>query len=148
VTKRPKPTVHGRDHEHGGADPTLIHWEDVGDEGGGTGSGIQFDVINTGDWIEIDTTDVNPDTDTGIQLYSTAQMQLFSDDEIVVAANEIGIRSSGAGVSIDASHSGDNLTLTVDQSNGAYLLIHGLPTSDPATTDAIWNDGGVLKISS
>jgi hypothetical protein len=35
MTKRPKPTVHGRDHEHGGADVTLIHWEDVGGEGGG-----------------------------------------------------------------------------------------------------------------
>jgi hypothetical protein len=38
MTKRPKPMMHGRDHEHGGADPTLIHWEDVGTDGTGGGA--------------------------------------------------------------------------------------------------------------
>jgi hypothetical protein len=38
MTKRPRPTVHGRDHEHGGADVTLIHYEDVGGDGDGGGS--------------------------------------------------------------------------------------------------------------
>jgi hypothetical protein len=37
--KHPKPIIHGRDHEHGGADPTHIVYEDVGTSGGGGGSG-------------------------------------------------------------------------------------------------------------
>lgn len=41
MATRNKPRVHARDHEHGGADPSLIHYEDVGDEGGGTPSGLQ-----------------------------------------------------------------------------------------------------------
>jgi hypothetical protein len=39
MPNRPRPRVHARDHEHGGADPTLIHWEDVGDGGDGGGDG-------------------------------------------------------------------------------------------------------------
>jgi len=38
VTKHPKPILHRRDHEHGGADPVRILWEDVGGSGGGGGS--------------------------------------------------------------------------------------------------------------
>jgi hypothetical protein len=33
----PKPIIHSRDHEHGGADPVRILWES--DDGGGTGGG-------------------------------------------------------------------------------------------------------------
>jgi hypothetical protein len=47
MTKRPKPTVHGRDHEHGGADVTLIHYEDVGADGGGGGLPPQGSYILT-----------------------------------------------------------------------------------------------------
>jgi hypothetical protein len=32
--------VHGRDHEHGGADPHRIHYESVGTSGGGGGQGV------------------------------------------------------------------------------------------------------------
>lgn len=39
MSKTAKPKVHARDHEHGGADPTRIHYEDVPGEGGG-GTGI------------------------------------------------------------------------------------------------------------
>lgn len=29
MAHKPKPHVHGRDHEHGGADPTWTHWQDT-----------------------------------------------------------------------------------------------------------------------
>jgi hypothetical protein len=145
MTRTAKPVVHRRDHEHGGADPVRITWEQTGETGGGTG--IQFDVINTGDWIEIDTTSVNPDNSVGQLYYATGQMQLFSDDEITIAGNEVLISSSGAGITIDASHVGDNLNLRVNHSNGSYLILTGLPTSDPGTPGAIWNNSGVLSIS-
>jgi hypothetical protein len=34
----PRPIIHHRDHEHGGADPVRIQWEQTGETGGGTGS--------------------------------------------------------------------------------------------------------------
>jgi hypothetical protein len=34
----PRPIIHHRDHEHGGADPVRIQWEQTGESGGGTGS--------------------------------------------------------------------------------------------------------------
>jgi hypothetical protein len=36
VSKTPKPILHRRDHEHGGADPVRIQWEQTGDAGGGS----------------------------------------------------------------------------------------------------------------
>lgn len=41
MSKTPKPIIHSRDHEHGGADPVRIHYESVGTGGGGTGSSGQ-----------------------------------------------------------------------------------------------------------
>ncbi|MEO0662249.1 MAG: hypothetical protein AAFZ87_11975, partial [Planctomycetota bacterium] len=38
----------------------------------------------------------------------------------------------------------DLRALTVD---GGNILLPGLPKSDPATPDALWNDGGTLKVS-
>lgn len=35
MPRRPKPQTHGRDHEHGGADPQRIHYDDVGGAGAG-----------------------------------------------------------------------------------------------------------------
>lgn len=38
--------THGRDHEHEGADPTRIYWEDVGVEGGGGEAGaVDYGVL-------------------------------------------------------------------------------------------------------
>ena len=37
MTTRPKPHVHARDHEHGGADTIRIHYESVGDPAGDAG---------------------------------------------------------------------------------------------------------------
>jgi hypothetical protein len=38
VSRTPKPILHRRDHEHGGADTVGIHYESVGSGGGGGGS--------------------------------------------------------------------------------------------------------------
>ena len=40
MAHRAKPHVHGRDHEHGGADTTLIHYDTVGGAGAGGAQGI------------------------------------------------------------------------------------------------------------
>jgi hypothetical protein len=53
--------VHARDHEHGGADPTRIHYEDVG-SGGAGGTGIQFDTDNEGGWLYVQ---ANDETEAG-----------------------------------------------------------------------------------
>jgi hypothetical protein len=42
VTKIPRPILHGRDHEHGGADPVGIVWENVS----GTVAGVNDAVID------------------------------------------------------------------------------------------------------
>ena len=56
--KQQKPIIHGRDHEHGGADPIRVHWEDVGTSGGGAGGGIRFDTYpQAGGWLYLETTD-------------------------------------------------------------------------------------------
>jgi hypothetical protein len=34
----PRPIIHHRDHEHGGADPVRIQWEQTGESGGGSGA--------------------------------------------------------------------------------------------------------------
>jgi len=38
VTRKPKPMMHGRDHEHNSPDPIRIHYESVGTPGGGGAS--------------------------------------------------------------------------------------------------------------
>lgn len=47
MPKRDKPIVHARDHEHGGADPQRIHYEDVGS--GGTGGTLTYIVASQED---------------------------------------------------------------------------------------------------
>jgi len=140
MARRPKPHVHGRDHEHGGADTTLIHYEDVGTSGPGTG-GIQFDSYpQDGQWLYLETD--GPDTTPsgfGVEVYD----------------------ASGNGVDL-ASHSGGQITLqTVGggaillQASGDLVLIAtgnvlmpALPTSDPGTPNALWVDSsGFLKRS-
>lgn len=40
MTKPTRPILHARDHEHGGADVVGIQWEMAGEDGGGTGDGV------------------------------------------------------------------------------------------------------------
>ena len=136
-----KPVLHAHDHQHGGADPVRITWESTGEAG--TGGGIQFDVINTGDWIEIDTTSDNAGNDVGMLFYATKQLQLFSDEQLELAGYEILISSHAGGITLDGA--GGNITVTTAGS-GLIFLQH-LPTSDPLTPGALWNNSGVLSIS-
>jgi hypothetical protein len=45
-------TMHGRDHEHGAADPTLIHWADT-DTGGGASGGSAAWALYTGGGVTV-----------------------------------------------------------------------------------------------
>ena len=44
--KTPKPVIHHRDHEHGGADVVLIEWDDCEDEPTGGGTGVNNATIS------------------------------------------------------------------------------------------------------
>jgi hypothetical protein len=51
-----------------------------------------------------------------------------------------------AGSDIRLQTSGGNVTLEC-ASSGKNIILNNLPTSDPAVANAVWNDGGTLKIS-
>jgi hypothetical protein len=66
MPQRAKPHVHGRDHEHGGADPTRIHYETVGGDGGTTATGIFFDTDpQAGDFLVVTATGEGSAWDAG-----------------------------------------------------------------------------------
>lgn len=37
--------------------------------------------------------------------------------------------------------------ITQNVSTGALVLLHALPTSDPAVANALWNDLGIVRVS-
>jgi len=45
---------------------------------------------------------------------------------------------------VQAFGTGKDIQLTFDATN---LIITGVPTSDPASAGALWNDSGTLKLS-
>ena len=154
MPKRAKPHVHGRDHEHGGADTTMIHYEDVGDPGGGGGGGgIQFDTANVGGWLAVETTDTSDGLPTGDGIRLDADL---GDITINAAADDVNL-VSGDDIELSVGHDFNlladrdaNITaqrdVTISTVAGLILLL-GLPTSDPAVAHALWNDAGVVRIS-
>src|SRR5262245_52618084 len=52
-----RPILHGRDHEWGGSDPAGITIEDVGSGAIGGGGGIDFELLNSGNWLFVETLD-------------------------------------------------------------------------------------------
>ena len=152
MTKHARPTQHGRDHEHGGADPHRIHYEDVGDSGGGgdtlavlfdtypqDGTFLQFDTDGGGIYINNkDTGDNNPFTlqqqdDGGIQILNTG-------------AGELNIEASSLSTIFIQQTGGGDIRMETEGAGQIRLL--SLPTSDPGVSGAVWVDtGGVLKIS-
>jgi hypothetical protein len=156
MTIRPQPHVHGRDHEHGGADPTRIHWEDVG--GAGTGGGLQFDVVNTGGWLSIETTGTSDGLPTGDGIAVVADagdltLNAQAQDVTVIAGRDVKefpardyVVSAGRDVTIGADR---DLVFRADTDNDTVglIILSGLPTTNPGVAGAIWNDAGTLKIS-
>jgi hypothetical protein len=154
MPKRAKPHVHGRDHEHGGADPTKVHYDDVGDSGAGGGSGIQYETVNTGGWLDVETTGHSPSTTTGMLFYATEDIEILADGETFISgggtSEAVHITTSGVAagnIGIDATHGSTSLVIVVAAGTGHYLILNGLPTTDPGVSGAVWNDGGTLKIS-
>jgi hypothetical protein len=155
----PKPIIHGRDHAPGGADPIPF-----------TPGGIQFDTYpQDGQWLYIETagTDTSP-SGFGVEIYDPSgngiNLGASGGGDIELRATGGGatrIRSTdqvdvhdenttpgGGGVDIQSLRS-DVTIRTGHYFTGlvGYLILTGLPTSDPGVTGAVWNDSGTLKIS-
>jgi hypothetical protein len=55
-------------------------------------------------------------------------------------------KGSGGGTARDMELQTDGTTRITIRANGA-IIFAGLPTTNPAVTGQLWNDGGTLKIS-
>jgi hypothetical protein len=134
--------------------------------GGGGGGGIQFDTtpqagtflqITTSTYMELDT-----EGSQGLSLSAlgSGDVSLFTADGSVNIDGKRGIVMTGRGndgIILQTSGDGDLLLdahggtgwiqLRAQSSSGRYIVLVGLPTSDPGVGGALWNDGGTLKIS-
>ena len=147
--------MHGRDHEHGAADPIHIAWEDVGGGGGG-GSGIQFEASpQAGGWLYVETTDrtagAGAPNGWGLELYDTSHFMKignYADTriEIINYGVEIfaGDYTGNDGImvfhSIDAY--GDN---TIDMGAGAGRI--ELTSRGPDGITLNTNDTGPIHLN-
>lgn len=173
----------------------------------GGGGGIQFDVDNVGDWLDIETTSVEPGPNNGITLKSSGDGNAFEIDtqggftlkdlnawgiilesltgpagapDILVladrdevidagrdidmqagsflnmtaldtadlgAANKLELTSNGAG-GINMQVNDASAQLFIQGSPGALIVLDSsiLPTVAPATSGALWNNGGVINV--
>jgi hypothetical protein len=144
VSKTPKPIIHNRDHEHGGADTVRIVYESVGGAGGG-GLAVLFDTFpQDADYLAFD-------TQSGIAMAnhddSPVSLQQLGNEALHIenaGSGQLNLESSGTGgIILECTSTGD-LIIRV---TGGLLVFQGVPTSDPGVSGAIWNNGGVLNIS-
>lgn len=144
----PRPVLHSRDHEHGGADTVRIVWESTGT--GSTGNAVLFDVYpQDGGYLAFDTDGggifIN-NTDTG----DNNPVAIRNQDDGGILLNDEG---DGVGINIQSAHSGPIIIQQTGsgdiliQIGGGNLMLQGIPTSDPGVSGALWNDSGTLKIS-
>jgi hypothetical protein len=148
----PRPILHGRDHEWGGADPARIAWESVG--GAGSGGALLFNINNVGGWLsveatgdsgagrgmllEADTGDIQISADTTkVEILSGTDITLFPGRDLIVSANR------------DVTVGGDrDVTIAANGGGlGGNIILTNLPTTDPGITGALWNSAGTLRIS-
>ena len=142
MARKAKPHVHGRDHEHGGADTTLIHYEDVGDSGGG-GGGIQFDSYpQAGQWLYVETDGAaTSPSGYGVEVYDTSGNGI---DLACDAGGTILLQTSGGGSII--LQSTEDIRLIAGGT--ANILLPSLPVTDPGSPGALWVDSsGFLRVS-
>jgi hypothetical protein len=155
----PKPVIHGRDHAPGGADPI---------PGLGGGGGIQFDTDNQGGFLYVQTNDIDTagsgvglclfdDSGGGIQVQASGGGSVEvrttgGGDTIIRSTGTVRVQdeNTGAGAGVLISSLRSHVTIATGQQlsgTAGYLILDGLPTSDPGVPGAVWNDGGTLKVS-
>jgi hypothetical protein len=159
--------MHGRDHEHGGADPLTVVYEDVGDSGGGGGGdGIKFDTHpQSGEWLAFETTgEGGPTGVNGIDIKALGGAPIYFTTGGWPDGGSVYLQSSGshASLTLTGALPGSNIGVAQLSSNdetsivsgaelllivGTFLRIMGLPTTNPGGTNRVWNDGGTLKIT-
>jgi hypothetical protein len=135
--------MHGNTHVPGGPDPIPI-----------TPTGIQFETDpQDGAWLHIETTAIEGGGPFGhgIRLIADLgdlELNAVDHDITLIAGNDI-LWSSDRDVAATADRD-LNLSaqrdIVLDVGTGTIIL-HGLPTTDPGITGALWNDGGTLKVS-
>jgi hypothetical protein len=148
VSKPTKPVIHGRDHEHGGADPVRITWESTG--GAGAGGAVLFDTYpQDGGYLAFDTDGggifIN-NNDTGDNNPIAIRNQDDGGIELNDEGDGVGINiqsRNSAPIIIQQTGSGD-LRLEIGSGN---LIVQGLPTSDPGVSGALWINSGALMVS-
>jgi hypothetical protein len=94
--RRLKPTTHGRDHEHGGADPQRIHYENVG------AAGAAADII--------------PYSVSGPLAAATGGLRWYAptDGTITLVHVSVGTAPAGSGITVQVNRNGTSLgTVTI-----------------------------------
>jgi hypothetical protein len=136
---RDRPVLHGRDHAPGGADPTLLLWDDVGSSGGGGTTGIQFATYpQAGTWLYASTTGSGGPNTNGIDFESSANLNLQSTGGTATlqSSGSIMVHSSGGAANLEGWGGGatvfGNTTVFILSNSGSgvagiqnRLLNHG-----------------------
>jgi len=131
MTKRAKPVMHARDHEHGGADPTRIHYEDVGTSGGGSAAGL-FEIVGA--------------IGFGENLYDNPDS---SSDWIAWQDGYWSFSDSGSGPVIHPDPANHDYVMFPNTANAVWrielmLYVDADPQTEPITTPKRWTVGFYL----
>jgi hypothetical protein len=99
--------------------------------------------------------DVNSLGRTAITGANSIALTSASGSVQATAGTSMTLAAAGGDLLIQATGSGKNATVTVNNggsiqfvvSGGGYITMSGLPTVNPGGTGRIWNNGGVLNIT-
>jgi hypothetical protein len=80
---------------------------------------------------------------------STGHAVLQSGDAVDVLGDSVNINTanSGGDINIGTGTNAGNIIITVNSGESRYVVVVGLPTSNPGGTGRFWNDGGTVKIT-
>jgi len=112
-------------------------------------------ILTSGDrskWSDLYISDSNK-----IILGASSDLQIFHDgtDNHIEAISALNIATANSGVAVKIGHStsevsvSDNFTVTGNVTiNGGTVKLANLPTSNPGVANQLWNNSGVLNVSS
>lgn len=131
----------------GSIEPATLGADDLGFGGDGGGDGgspeLPWAIYAEDGALTLHAGDENPGTYGGSVVLNTGNVSFGGS-----IAGEIALVAGAAGGG--ASKAGDIYLSPGAADGGAqrgYLVLENIPTSDPGVENAVWNDGGTLKIS-
>lgn len=117
------------------------------------GTGIEFDTLNAGDWLDVESTSTDgsgwgqhylDSGGGGILLESNGPVELLAGGaNLTIVAGSVEALLAAGGSWFVQDHSGGNL-LVIDEASGE--ITPTLPTS-PGTSGSLWNDSGIVKVA-